>query len=79
MENFVQADRNQPYLLPPDIREWLPEDDLAHFVVAAVERVPLNQFRSERPGHGVGAVSSARDAGIAGVLLCERDIFLAPD
>lgn len=52
MENFVQADRNQPYLLPPDLREWLPEDDLAHFVVAAVERVPLNQFRVNDRGTG---------------------------
>ena len=52
MQNFVQADRNQPYLLPPDLREWLPEDDLAHFVVAAVERVPLNQFRVNDRGTG---------------------------
>lgn len=52
MENFVQADRNQPYLLPPDLREWLPEDDLAHFVVAAVERVPLSQFQVNTRGTG---------------------------
>ncbi len=44
MQNFVQGDRNQPYLLPPDLRDWLPEDDLAHFVVEAVERVPLSEF-----------------------------------
>ena len=52
MENFVQADRNQPYLLPPDLREWLPEDDLAHFVVAAVERVPLSDFVVNSRGTG---------------------------
>ena len=28
MQNFVQGDCNQPYLLPPDLRDWLPEDDL---------------------------------------------------
>ena len=50
MNKFVFSDRTQPYLLPPDLREWLPEDDLAHFVVAAVERVPLSHFRvSGRP------------------------------
>ena len=32
-------------LLPPDLKAWLPEDDLAHFVVAAVERVPLGEFQ----------------------------------
>ena len=52
MNTFVQADRNQPYLLPPDLREWLPDDDLAHFVVAAVERVPLSQFRVNARGTG---------------------------
>ena len=52
MQNFVQADRNQPYLLPPDLREWLPEDDLAHFVVEAVERVPLSQFQVNARGTG---------------------------
>ena len=52
MQNFVQGDRNQPYLLPPDLREWLPEDDLAHFVVAAVERVPLSDFVVNARGTG---------------------------
>ena len=52
MQNFVQGDRNQPYLLPPDLREWLPEDDLAHFVVAAVERAPLSQFVVNTRGTG---------------------------
>ena len=52
MQNFVQGDRNQPYLLPPDLREWLPEDDLAHFVVAAVERVPLSEFVVNTRGTG---------------------------
>ena len=52
MQNFVQGDRTQPYLLPPDLREWLPADDLAHFVVAAVERVPLSEFRVNTRGTG---------------------------
>ena len=41
MPKFLQRDRSQPFLLPPDMRDWLPEDDLAHFVVEAVERVPM--------------------------------------
>ena len=52
MNKFVFSDRTQPYLLPPDLREWLPEDDLAHFVVAAVERVPLSHFRVNTRGTG---------------------------
>ncbi len=52
MSRFVQADRNQPFLLPPDLRDWLPEDDLAHFVVEAVDRVPLNRFKVNVRGTG---------------------------
>ena len=31
MPKFVQRHQSQLYLLPPDLRDWLPEDDLAHF------------------------------------------------
>jgi hypothetical protein len=44
MSNFVPFNRDQSVLLRPDLKEWLPADDLAHFVVAAVDRVPLGQF-----------------------------------
>ncbi len=30
MSNFVECDREQAFLLPPDLRDWVPEDDLAH-------------------------------------------------
>ena len=30
MSKFVQRQQSQLYLLPPDLRDWLPEDDLAH-------------------------------------------------
>lgn len=29
---FVNIDRQTPMLLPPDLRDWVPEDDLVHFV-----------------------------------------------
>ncbi len=44
MSSFVSFNRDQAFLLPPDLKAWLPEDDLAHFVVATVERVPLGAF-----------------------------------
>ena len=52
MSNFVQADRTQPFLLPPDLRDWLPENDLAHFVLEAVERVPMERFKVNVRGTG---------------------------
>lgn len=49
---FISVDRNQPFLLPPDLREWVPEDDLVHFVIQAVESLPEGRFRVNRRGSG---------------------------
>lgn len=38
MSNFVPFNREPSYLLPPDLKAWLPADGVAHFVVAAVDR-----------------------------------------
>ncbi len=35
MASFIPFNRDQAFLLPPDLKSWLPDDDLAHFVVAA--------------------------------------------
>jgi transposase len=45
MANFVPCERDQAFLLPPDMKDWLPEDDLAHFVIAAAERVSMSAFK----------------------------------
>ena len=52
MEKFIEPDPSQPLFLPVDLREWVPEDDLAHFVLAAVERVPMSRFRVNHRGSG---------------------------
>ena len=52
MSKFVQSDRHQPFLLPPDLRDWLPPDDLAHFIIEAVERVPMSHFKVNVHGTG---------------------------
>jgi transposase len=43
-QNFLPCDRDQELLLPPSLREWLPEDHLAWFVVDAVEEIDLGAF-----------------------------------
>jgi transposase len=52
MGTFVPFSRDQSFLLPPDLKDWLPEDDLAHFIVAAVERVPLDALQAEVTASG---------------------------
>src|SRR5687768_10124071 len=43
-QNFIACDREQELLLPPSLREWLPEDHLAWFVLDAVEEIELSAF-----------------------------------
>lgn len=50
---YVNVDRQTPMLLPPDLREWVPEDDMVHFVIAAVEQMDLSQ--AEVNVHGSGS------------------------
>jgi transposase len=52
MTTYVPFDREQPFLLPPDLKDWLPEDDIAHFIVAAVERVRLGAFHTNARAGG---------------------------
>src|SRR6266508_4398824 len=42
--NFLACDRDQEFLLPPSLREWLPEDHLAWFVTDAVTSIDLSGF-----------------------------------
>lgn len=43
-QNFIECDRDQELLLPPSMREWLPEDHLAWFVADAVQELDLTVF-----------------------------------
>jgi transposase len=42
VQQFVSGSREQAFLLPPDMREWLPDDHLVWVVVEAVERLDLS-------------------------------------
>src|SRR6266700_4241247 len=52
--NFLRADRGQPFLLPPDLRDWLPQEHLAWFILDVVDQLDLAPFyRAHRDdGHG---------------------------
>jgi transposase len=41
---FRSVDRDQQYLLPPDVREWLPPGHAALFLVELVESLDLSAF-----------------------------------
>jgi len=43
-QRFVACDREQSFLMPPDVRAWLPEQHLAWFVIDAVAEMNLDAF-----------------------------------
>ena len=53
MENLVQVDRQTPFLMPQDLRDWLPENHIVHFIIEAVEAVsPKVSFHLNKRGSG---------------------------
>jgi transposase len=56
-QNFIEDRREQGFLLPPDVREWLPADHLAWFVIDAVAEMDLSGFyvAYRADGHGRAA------------------------
>jgi len=42
MQRFRSSDPDQLLLLPTDMRQWLPEDDLVYFIIDVVGEVDLS-------------------------------------
>src|SRR5215212_1034513 len=59
-ENLIMAlgyrrvDRDQQFLLPPDMREWLPESHLVWLVIETVEQLDTSGFHQRSVLGGVG-------------------------
>lgn len=87
--NFIESNRDQTYLMPPSLREWLPEGDLAWFILDAVDQMDLTgmylKYRSDGKGQAayepsmmVALLLYAYSLGLRSSRqierLCERDI-----
>jgi transposase len=55
--NFLAVERDQVYLLPPSVADWLPEDHLAWFVLDAVDEMDLAPFYAGYRSDGWGAAA----------------------
>jgi transposase len=53
-QNFLGCDRDQELLLPPSLREWLPQRHLAWFVIDAVAALDLSAFYAAYRDNGQG-------------------------
>lgn len=54
--DFRRPERRQAFLLPPDMRDWLPQDDIVHLVLDAVSLMDLSKYEEQ---HRVGGVGQA--------------------
>src|SRR4051812_43626124 len=78
-QNFLPCDLEQPFLLPPDVRQWLPEDHLAWFVIDAVGVIDTTAFcAADRvDGHGRAAYEPSMMIALLLYLLGKRDALFA--
>jgi transposase len=60
-QNFIGCDREQLLLLAPDLRDWLPQNHLARFVIAMVDELDLDAVYSyyRQDGRGRSAYEPA--------------------
>jgi transposase len=87
--NFRPVEREQQYLLPPSLLDWLPPDDLVWFVLDVVDELDLGPFLARYRADGWGAPAFAPRLMVALLLyayatgerssrrietLCRRDI-----
>jgi len=51
---FKECNRDQVYLMPPSLNEWLSEGHLAYFIIDVVERLDLSEIYGSYAGDGRG-------------------------
>ncbi|HEX5301398.1 MAG TPA: transposase [Streptosporangiaceae bacterium] len=54
-KGYRRVDRDQPFLFPPDMREWLPAGHVVWLVIEAVRRLDTTVFHARRKTGGAGA------------------------
>ena len=87
--NIKTINREQIYLMPPSLQEWLPEKDMAWFIIDVVEQMDLGAYYRKYRADGRGqeaydpammlalliyAYSNGIQSSRAIERLCERDI-----
>jgi transposase len=69
-QNFISADREQVFLMPPNMRDWLPDDHLALFVIDAVGVMDLAGFYRAYRADGHGRAAYEPSVMVALILYC---------
>jgi transposase len=60
-QNFIACGRDQQFLMPPSLLDWVPEDHLVWSILSAVEELDLSAFYADyrADGHGRPAYEPA--------------------
>jgi hypothetical protein len=53
-KQFLWADRDQPFLLPVDMREWLPDDHVVWVLLAVIDRLDVSSLEARYALGGAG-------------------------
>ncbi len=69
-QNFLPCERDQPLVLPRDLRDRLPEDHLAWFVIASAQELDLSVFYAAHRADGHGASVGGRASSPQPIDLC---------
>jgi transposase len=64
-KGYRPVDRDQPFLLPPDMRAWLPEGHPVWLVIEAVSLLDTSVFHARRKTGGAGAAGYDPDMLVA--------------
>ena len=65
--NVRSGDLDQLFLMPPSVKDWLPEDHLAFFVLDVVSELDLARLGAARRVRGRGELSQRQAGEILGV------------
>jgi transposase len=68
--NLIACDRDQHYLLPPSINDWLGEGHLARFLVDVVDELDLGAFYARRREDGWGRAAFDPKVMVSLLLYC---------
>ena len=74
-QRFLPCDRDQQYLMPASLRDWLPGDHLAWFVLDAVSQLDLTAFyeRYREDGWGRKAYEPSMMVALVLYAYCEGE------
>jgi len=60
-QNFIAYDRDQAFLMPPSLLDWVAEDHVVWTILSSVQEMDLSAFFADyrRDGHGRPAYDPA--------------------